>query len=74
MLSNFLEKLKLGLLSKMRKVNDLFWLEKNRKTLYSRYGKVWIVIKDNVVINVYNEQPMAIPLGAVLTQLTEKDK
>ena len=74
MLSNFLEKLKLGLLSKMRKVNDLFWLEKNRKTLYSRYGKVWIVIKDNVVINVYNEQPMAIPLGAVLTHLTEKDK
>ena len=74
MLSNFLKKLQLGLLSKLHKMNDLFWLEKNRKFLYARYGNAWIVVKDNVVINVYNEQPMAIPLGAVLTHLTEKDK
>ena len=58
----------------MRKVNDFYWLDKNRQLLYARYGKVWIVVKDNIVINVYNEQPMAIPLGAVLTHLTEKDK
>ena len=58
----------------MRKVNDLYWLENNRKMLYARYGRCWIVVKDNVVISVYDSKPAAIPLGAVLTQLTEKDK
>ena len=74
MLSNFLKTLQLGLSNNMRKVNDLYWLENNRKMLYARYGKVWIVVKDNVVIKVSDNKPAAIPLGSVLTQLTEKDK